>query len=110
MRHTSSHMRQQLENRHLVLWLRRPPLDDHVARTVAALICIVGYVAAASMALWLFVTPAQAQQLRTLPSHVPPAVAHLQPIDRVPGLTRLNLAIGLPLRNQEALTKLLQQI
>jgi len=103
-------MRQQLENRHLVLWLRRPPLDDHVARTVAALICIVGYVAAASMALWLFVTPAQAQQLRTLPSHVPPAVAHLQPIDRVPGLTRLNLAIGLPLRNQEALTKLLQQI
>jgi hypothetical protein len=103
-------MRQRLENRHLVLWLRRPPIDNYVARTVAALIYIVGYVAAAPMALWLFVTPAQAQQLRTLPSHVPPAVAHLQSIGRMPGLTRLNLAIGLPLRKQETLTKLLQQI
>ena len=103
-------MGQRLQNRHLVLRLRRPPLDDYVARTVTALICIVGYVATAPMALWLFVTPAQAQQVRALPSHVPPAVAHLQPIDRVPGSTRLNLAFGLPLRNQETLTKLLQQI
>jgi len=37
-------------------------------------------------------------------------VALLQPVDRLPGSTRLNLAIGLPLRNQEGLTKLLQQI
>ncbi|HEV2435088.1 MAG TPA: protease pro-enzyme activation domain-containing protein [Verrucomicrobiae bacterium] len=103
-------MRQRLKNRHLVLWLRRRPLDDYVARIVAALIYIVGHAAAAPMALWLLATPAQAQQLRTLPSHVPWAAAHLQPIDRVPGLTRLNLAIGLPLRNQETLTKLLQQI
>ncbi len=103
-------MRQRQENRHLVRWLRRPPLDDYVARTVAVLIYLVGYVAAAPLALWLLVTPVQAQQLRTLPSHVPPAVAQLQPIGRVPGLTRLNLAIGLPLRNQESLTKLLQQI
>jgi subtilase family serine protease len=55
-------------------------------------------------------SPAQAQQLRTLPRHVPPAAAHLQQIGRVPGLTRQNLAIGLPLRNQEKLEKLLQQI
>ena len=103
-------MSQRLKNRHLGLWLRRPLLEDYVARMVAALIYLVGYIAAVPMALWLLVTPAQAQQLRTLPSHVPPAAAHLQPIDRVPGLTRLNLAIGLPLRNQETLTNLLQQI
>ncbi|MGA2138690.1 MAG: protease pro-enzyme activation domain-containing protein [Verrucomicrobiia bacterium] len=70
---------------------------------------VIRCVAAVSMALWLLVTPAQAQQRRTLPSHVP-ASAHGQPVDRLPGSTRLNLAIGLPLRNQEALTKLLQQI
>lgn len=103
-------MRQRLENRHLVLWRRRPPGSYYVARVVTALIYIVGYVAAVPMAFWLLVTPAQAQQLRTLPSHVPPAAAHLQPLDRVPGSTRLNLAIGLPLRNQETRTKLLQQI
>ena len=44
--------------------------------------------------------------------HVPPAVArlHLQPMSRLPATNRLNLAIGLPLRNQEALSKLLADI
>ncbi|HXI83545.1 MAG TPA: protease pro-enzyme activation domain-containing protein, partial [Verrucomicrobiae bacterium] len=37
-------------------------------------------------------------------------MARSQPVDRLPGSTRLNLAIGLPLHNQEGLTKLLQQI
>jgi subtilase family serine protease len=37
-------------------------------------------------------------------------VAHLQPIGRLPDDTRLRLVIGLPLRNREALTSLLQQI
>jgi len=59
--------------------------------------------AAASPAL------AQRQQLH---GHIPPAVKrlNLQPIDRLASTNRLHLAIGLPLRNQEALAVLLQQI
>ncbi|HTA95472.1 MAG TPA: protease pro-enzyme activation domain-containing protein, partial [Verrucomicrobiae bacterium] len=47
-----------------------------------------------------------------LHGHVPTAVGrfHLQSVDRVPATNHLNLAIGLPLRNQDALNKLLQQI
>src|SRR5260370_42152481 len=52
--------------------------------------------------------PAERQFLH--PGHVSAAVANLQPLDRVAGATRLDLAIGLPLRNREALTNLLQQI
>jgi len=59
------------------------------------------------MALGLFAQSVQAQQRRTLTGHVPLAAKQLQPVDRLPGSTRLDLAIGLPLRNQEGLTKLL---
>ena len=45
-----------------------------------------------------------------LSGHVPAAVAHLNAISAVPATTRLNLAIGLPLRNQAAMERLLQQI
>ncbi len=45
-----------------------------------------------------------------LHGHIPEAVPHLQPIGRFPGTNRLSLAIGLPLRNQEALNNLLQEI
>jgi len=45
-----------------------------------------------------------------LHGHIPEAVSHLQPMGRFPGTNRLNLAIGLPLRNEEALDNLLQQI
>ena len=38
------------------------------------------------------------------------AVANWQPTGRFPNTNRLNLAIGLPLRNQEALTNLLREI
>ena len=34
----------------------------------------------------------------------------MQPVGRLPGSSRLNLAIGLPLRHQEALTTLLEQL
>ncbi len=58
------------------------------------------------------VAPAQAAESRQLTGHVPAAVAklNLQPIGRLPATTRLNLAIGLPLRNQSALDALLQKI
>ena len=91
-------MGQQLGNRRLVLQLRRPSFDQPITR-----------IAAIYLALWLLGTTAQAQQRRSLPSHMP-AAAHAQPVDRLPGATRLNLAIGLPLRNQDALTKLLRDI
>jgi len=45
-----------------------------------------------------------------LHGHVPEAVAHLQPTGRFPGTNHLNLAIGLPLRNEAALDDLLRQI
>ncbi len=47
---------------------------------------------------------------QTLQGHVPAVVTSLQPIGRLPSTTYLNLAIGLPLRNREALTNQLQQI
>ena len=45
-----------------------------------------------------------------LHGHVPAAVAHLTPLGLLPATNQLHLAIGLPLRNEEALNKLLQEI
>jgi uncharacterized repeat protein (TIGR03803 family) len=45
-----------------------------------------------------------------LVGHIPAEAAGLEPIGRLPGSNRLNLAIGLQLRNPEGLTVLLQQI
>jgi hypothetical protein len=51
-----------------------------------------------------------AAERQVLSSHVPVAVAHLQPLQRLPGTNVLLLAIGLPLRNQEALARLIEQL
>jgi subtilase family serine protease len=61
--------------------------------------------------LFLLTVAARAAERQVIGSHVPTAVAelNLQPVSRLPATTQLNLAIGLPLRNQEALTNLLQQ-
>jgi len=88
-------------NRHFVLWIRRPSFDNHVARTATVLIRVICCVAAFLVVPGLLVTSAQAQQRRPLPRHVPPEAAQLPPVDRLPGSTRLDLAIGLPLRNQD---------
>ncbi len=58
----------------------------------------------------LLLTSALAQ--RVLPGHIPEAVArwHLHPMDRLPATNRLNLTIGLPLRNREQLATVLQQL
>ena len=52
--------------------------------------------------------PAAGPQL--LRGHVPAAVAGSRVVERLPGEERLNLAIGLPLRNREELDKLLRQL
>jgi subtilase family serine protease len=56
--------------------------------------------------------PGIAAGTQVLHGHVPPAVArfNLQPTGQLPATKGLHLAIGLPLRNQEALTDLIQQL
>ena len=48
--------------------------------------------------------------LQTLHGHVPTVTSHLVAKGRLSAETNLSLAIGLPLRNQDALTNLIQQI
>jgi uncharacterized repeat protein (TIGR03803 family) len=55
-------------------------------------------------------TSAQPTPGQTLHGQVPPVVRHLQPLKRMAGTNRLELVIGLPLRNREALTSLLGQL
>ena len=64
----------------------------------------------ATWLLFLLMTPAWAASRQVMRGHVPAAVARLQPMGDFAGTNHLNLAIGLPLRNQEALTNLLRQI
>ena len=68
-------------------------------------------VAPAGMLL-AFASGSPAAECQVLRGHVPAAVAklNLRPIGRLPATNRLNLAIGLPLRNTNALSKLLQDM
>jgi pro-kumamolisin-like protein/HYR domain-containing protein/all-beta uncharacterized protein len=61
--------------------------------------------------LLVLITNASAAERQFLQGHVVRAVTelHLQPAGRLASSTNLDLVIGLPLRNQEALTNLLQQ-
>ena len=67
---------------------------------------------ACAMVLLPLVAYSQNSGRQSLKGHVQPAVArlHLQPLGRLSATKQLNLAIGLPLRNQQALDALLQQI
>jgi len=60
--------------------------------------------------LFLAATSALAANRHTVRGQVPDIVAKLTPTGRLPANERLNLAIGLPLRNRESLTNLLQQL
>ena len=53
---------------------------------------------------------AQTPPRQSLPGHVPAVVAKLTPTGRLPATNHLELAIGLPLRNQAALDELLRQL
>jgi subtilase family serine protease len=57
-------------------------------------------------------TLAQSLPKQFLNGHVPPALAllHLHPIGQLPATNRLNLSIGLPLRNRKSFDELLAQI
>jgi uncharacterized repeat protein (TIGR03803 family) len=79
--------------------------------TIASRPWVRGLLALACAASLLEVgTPAQAAQRQALAGHVPAAVGRQPALRRLPGTNRLDLAIGLPLRNQEALTNLLEQL
>src|SRR5512135_850781 len=54
--------------------------------------------------------PASATERQELRSSHVPAAARLAPIGRLPSSQRVNLAIGLPLRNEAELDALLQQL
>jgi len=70
-------------------------------------ICFLGPLSAAC---WLgFSLPVQAAQ-QALKGHVPKITKRLTAIGRLESGTRLDLAIGLPLRNREKLTNLLQEL
>ena len=62
------------------------------------------------MVFGLVMAASAAERQKLKGRHVPPAVARLAPVGDLPGSQRLNLAIGLPLRNQPELDSLLQQI
>jgi hypothetical protein len=66
--------------------------------------------AACAMVFLLGASAIQGAGSQGLHGHVPAAVAGLKPTGDFPGTNRLNLAIGLPLRNKEALTHLLREI
>src|ERR1039458_1937257 len=73
--------------------------------------CLSRAVTAFGGLLFFFTAPAALDaQTQVLHGHVPAIVKSLQPAGRLSGTNHLNLAIGLPLRNQTALSNLLQQI
>jgi uncharacterized repeat protein (TIGR03803 family) len=72
-----------------------------------------GMMALASGAMLLALnSPCVAVERQTLRGHLPEAVAllNLEPVGRLPATNRLRLAIGLPLRNTNALNQLLQDM
>ena len=73
--------------------------------SIQGLVAVVG-----ALLLSPFTTRAQAAERQVLHGHVPAVVARLLPVGSLPGTNRLNLAIGLPLRNPEGLSNLLRQI
>ena len=78
---------------------------------IAGQFCAGKMVAVACAIVFLLGAPAvQGAQRQMLHGHVPTVVAHLPPTGSYPNTNHLNLAIGLPLRNPEALTNLLRQI
>jgi hypothetical protein len=77
--------------------------------------CICGYTVrlAGVLSLLAFGLPlagSAAPRQKLSGHHVPAAVARLAPTGSLPGSQRLSLAIGLPLRNEQELDALLQQL
>jgi subtilase family serine protease len=76
----------------------------------ARLLIVRGYFVIFTVGLPFLAMPFGAAGSQLLHDHIPSVVARLTALGRVPPSTRLDLAISLPLRNQAALSNLLQQI
>jgi len=86
-------------------------LKNNVLAKAASRWSVMGLVSTVCAALCLPLTSiAQSNQRQLLRGHVPAVTARLQPVSSLPGLQRLDLSIGLPLRNKEALANLLEQL
>ncbi|HTV43088.1 MAG TPA: protease pro-enzyme activation domain-containing protein [Candidatus Sulfotelmatobacter sp.] len=70
----------------------------------------IAALAAVAMAFVPTINQAQTAGYRTIPGNIPAAVPQLLPVGSLPASQELQLAIGLPLRNQDALTNLLEQL
>src|SRR5579862_1125057 len=64
--------------------------------------------AVAAMVMGVGLIYAQTPRYRTIPGNIPGVVSQLTPVGSLPATQQIQLAIGLPLRNQEALTNLLE--
>lgn len=62
------------------------------------------------VSLVFFCFPFAASAVQTIHRHLPAGALGLRPLGRLPATQRLDLIIGLPLRNPQALTNLLQQL
>ena len=69
-----------------------------------------GLALACTVLLLQVATPSRAEERQTLRGTVPPGVGQWQALERLGSTNRLNLVIGLPLRNREALANLVGQL
>jgi uncharacterized repeat protein (TIGR03803 family) len=70
----------------------------------------IPYIVVLSLFLTVMAPAPGAAGAQLLRGQIPPGVGRLQPVDRLDGSSRLNLAIGLPLRNQGMLNQLLHDL
>jgi len=97
-----------LNNKLFVGINRKAPLNAPL--TTCGRFLITKVAAALSATCFLSVASAPAAPLQTLHGHVPALIAHLQPVGRLPASQHLNLAIGLPLRDQARLEAFLKEL
>ena len=86
-------------------------MQNDALKKIAQRLCVRGLVVAVGATLLLpFTTRVQAAGRQVLHGQVPAIATRLLPVGNLPGTNQLDLAIGLSLRNREALTNLLRQI
>ena len=83
---------------------------SHLTKSEMNTSCLSGAASISGALLLLFATPGWSAETQVLLGHVPAIVKSLTPLGRLSGTNRMSLAIGLPLRNQVALSNLLKQI
>jgi hypothetical protein len=88
---------------------RAASLKSIARNLVSSEFCLFAAAVLMAVSLLGFPSPAQAAQ-QVLTGHVPRITKRLTSIGRLESSTRLDLAIGLPLRNPDKLTNLLQEL